>query len=46
MTDTRIKDGLHTILDTWTIIDLYEAHAVLNALDAAEHRANQSSKDR
>lgn len=42
MTDTRISDGLRTILDTWSIVDLYEAHTVLDSLDAAEYRASRA----
>lgn len=39
MTDERISDSLHEILEHWTLVDLYEAHGVLDALDAAEQRA-------
>jgi hypothetical protein len=38
VTDKRIPDGLTTILETWTLVDVYEAHGVLDALDAAEER--------
>ena len=38
MTDKRIPDGLTTILETWSLVDVYEAHGVLDALDEAEER--------
>ena len=39
VTDRRIPDGLTEILETWSIVDLYEANGVLDAIDAAEERA-------
>jgi hypothetical protein len=40
-TATHVKDDLHTILEHWTIVDLYEAHVVLDAIEAAEVRAQK-----
>jgi len=34
--DRRIKDGLAVILESWSVCDLFEAHCVLDALDAAQ----------
>lgn len=42
--DRRIPDGLTAILETWSLVDLYEAHTVLNALDVAEHRVSERGK--
>jgi hypothetical protein len=42
--DDRIPDGLATILGQWSIVDLFEAHAVLDALDEAA-AAQQDRRD-
>lgn len=39
MTDERIADGLSSVLEHWTAIDLYECNTVLDALDRAEANA-------
>lgn len=38
-TSRRYTDSLHTIATEWSLVDLYDAHAVLDALEDAEAQA-------
>lgn len=36
--------GLQEVLEYWSIVDLYEAHAVLNELDRAQAQAAKDAR--
>lgn len=38
-TSRRYTDSLHTILTQWSVVDVFEANLVLDAIEDAEARA-------
>lgn len=43
-TSGRYHDSWHTIMNDWTIADVFDACDVIDALDDAEQRAREAAK--
>lgn len=44
-TSRRYCDPLHTIMTRWSLVDVFEANLVLDALEDAEERARAAAED-
>lgn len=44
-THDKIRDSYADICERWTLRDLYDAHALLDAMDAAEARERAKARE-